>query len=122
MTNIGFLDEVQNNGEKEFWGELKTLHHHLKLRLAPNKEFGGSERAPDYYIFTRNSSGGEAQIGNAWMKPLNNPTSDAREFLSITIDDVSFIAPINVAAFPKGKQRWEISWRRRKTNLSNESN
>lgn len=119
MSKIGYLEEVQNDGEKEYWGEIKTLTHNLKLRLVANKDFGGSPSAPDYFIMSKNHSG-EIQIGSAWLKPLNSPNSNAREFLSITLDDPSFVTPLNVAAFPKDNKKWDISWRRRQTNPQGE--
>jgi len=120
MSKIGFLEEVQNNGEKEYWGEIKSLTHNLKLRLVANKDFGGSPNAPDYLVLSK-SPAGEIQIGNAWLKLLNNPTSNAKEFLSITLDDPSFVTPLNVAAFPKGDKKYDISWKRRQANTQGEA-
>lgn len=115
MSKIGELEEVQNNGEKEYWGNIRTLTHNLKIRLVANKDFGGGAGAPDYLVMCKSVNGTDTQIGSGWLKTPNAP-SNIREFLSMTLDDPSFLQPLNVAAFPKEKGKWDISWRRRQNN------
>lgn len=114
MSKIGELEEVENNHEKEYWGHIRTLTLNLNIRLTPNKDFRSNPNSPDFLIMGKLGGGIETQIGSAWLKIPNNPTSMVSEFLSLTVDDPSMSTPLNVAAFPKGNKKWDITFRRRK--------
>ena len=111
MSKIGSLIEVENEGEIEFDGQIRTLAHDFDFRMIGNPDQNGMG-SPDYLILTKVSSGHEVPIGAAWRrKPKRYGEND---FLSITFDDPSFEKPLNVAAFvqPDGRN-WVITWRRR---------
>lgn len=118
MSKVGELEEVQNNHEKEYWGFIRTLNLNLNIRLVPNIEFKNSQNSPDFLVLAKLSGGAETQIGSAWLKTPNKPGSIA-EFLSLTIDDPSMDAPLNVAAFPKAAKKWDITFRRRQVGNAN---
>ena len=119
MSTIGSLEEVQNNNEKEYWGYIRTLEMNLNIRLTPNKDFNSAANSPDFLIMGKIGNGTETQVGSAWLKIPNKPGSKIAEFLSLTIDDPSMNAPLNVAAFPKGNKKWDITYRRRQSTTSN---
>lgn len=110
---IGQLEEIVEGTEKQFLGYVKTLNLSLDIMLIPNKEYRSSENAPDYFIRGKTFNSDEIQIGSAWIKKVKKPNSLASEFLSITIDDPSMSAPLNVAAFLKEGKNWDIVFRRR---------
>ncbi|WP_425383207.1 DUF736 domain-containing protein [Shewanella mangrovisoli] len=61
-------------------GQLHTLALNLKVKLVPNDK-GNNESAPDFRV-----QAASYDIGAAWKK-----ISEAgREYLSVTIDDLSF--------------------------------
>ena len=67
-----------------FNGTLRTLTLNVKAKLVPNDK-GESEKAPDFRV-----QAASHDIGAAWKK-----TSEAgRNYLSVTIDDPSFPAPV----------------------------
>jgi uncharacterized protein (DUF736 family) len=111
MTTIGQLTEYQYNNERCFTGYISTLDIDVQLRLKPTGNT--SPDAPAYEVFALGNKQQEIKIGAAWLKQPNKPDSKISEFLSLTLDDPSFPHPLNVAAFPKEKGEWEISWRRR---------
>lgn len=119
MSKIGELEEVENNREKEYWGYIRTLDLNFTVKLTPNKDFKSNPNSPDFFIMGKIGNGSETQIGSAWLKTPNKVGSSITEFLSLTIDDPSMISPLNVAAFPKGNKKWDITWRRRQTSTPN---
>lgn len=116
MSTIGMLEEVENNGDKEFWGNIRTLKLNLSIRIVENRDFKSSPNSPDYIIFAKTPGGEETQVGQAWLKIPNKRDSKISEFMSITIDDPDMDKPLNVAAFPKGNRKWDITFRRRQAN------
>ena len=113
--NIGQLEKVQNDGIEEYWGFIKTLALNLSIKLVQNKKSGGGLNSPDFIILGKSLNGNEAEIGSAWLKTPNDRLSKIEEFISITIDDISFEKSINVAAFfDKETKKYNISWNRPK--------
>lgn len=112
MSNIGYLKPVRNGSYEELHGEVRTLQMAVKIRFIP--ESGKtSDLAPDYKIFAVGVSGQDAEIGAAWKKTKKMLGDVEFEFLSITVDDPSFPASLNVAAFKNNQNGWDITWRRR---------
>ena len=109
MADIGSL-LPENEG---FRGKLRTLSHKLLLELHPNDEKRGEE-SPDFIVYA--GEGGDlVQIGAAWQRRVQaRGVNNGRRFLSITLDDPSFPAPLNVAAFApdEGGLPWLITWNR----------
>ena len=79
---------------------LKFLKLDLPLVLEPTGKTGDQ---PAYEI----TSGG-VKIGAAWEKTDRNGVV----FYSMTMDDPSFDAPLNVSAFQQPGGHYEIVWRR----------
>ena len=109
MADIGSLLP-----EKEgFKGKLRTLSHKLRLELIPNEEKRG-EGSPDFVVYA-DEGGDMVEIGAAWQRQVQaHGANKGRRFLSITLDDPSFPAPLNVAAFApdEGGLPWLITWNR----------
>lgn len=81
MANIGNFKKADN----ELKGEIVTLSVQTKnVRIVPETE-QTNENAPSHRIFV-----GRAEIGAAWAKT----SREGREYLSVKIDDPSFVAPI----------------------------
>jgi uncharacterized protein (DUF736 family) len=54
------------------------------------------------------------RIGSVWKKTIKAQRRAGEEFLSLTVDEPSFPAPLNVAAFMTERPGiWDITWRRR---------
>jgi uncharacterized protein (DUF736 family) len=61
----------------------------VSLRLVPLEE-KTSDKAPDYRVYA-----GRAELGAAWAKE----TAEGTPYLSVSLDDPSFAAPITAALF-----------------------
>jgi len=85
MTTIGHFSKKDEN----YHGLIETrLWESSAVFRATTKT---SDKAPDYRIFS-----GRCEIGAAWKK-----TTDAGvSYLSVTLDDPSFAAPINCHTRP----------------------
>jgi uncharacterized protein (DUF736 family) len=86
MANIG---SFKKSGS-EFQGEIVTLSVQTKnVRIVP-KANRANDNAPSHRIYV-----GRAEIGAAWSKRSN----EGRDYLSVKLDDPSFIAPIYANLF-----------------------
>jgi uncharacterized protein (DUF736 family) len=81
MANIGTFKK----SGPDYLGEIVTLSVQTKgVRIVP--EAGrSSDNAPSHRVFV-----GRAEIGAAWSKR----SAEGRDYLSVKLDDPSFIAPI----------------------------
>jgi uncharacterized protein (DUF736 family) len=70
-------------------GSLATLTMQVRLRLVPLEE-KTSDKAPDFRVYA-----GRAELGAAWSRE----TPEGLPYLSVTLDDPSFAAPITAALF-----------------------
>lgn len=118
MSVIGSLRPVTNGYKEELHGEISTLQMQLKIKLVPNSQKSVAD-APDYIIAALGASGADIQIGAAWKKRKSQLGDVELEFLSLTIDDPSLPAGLNVAAFKNETGNWDITWRRRQLSLQN---
>lgn len=81
MANIGNFKQ----NDKELKGEIVTLSVQTKnVRIVPESE-QANENAPTHRVYV-----GRAEIGAAWAKT----SREGREYLSVKLDDPSFVAPI----------------------------
>jgi len=81
MANIGNFKKT----DKELKGEIVTLSVQTKnVRILPEAK-QSNENVPTHRIFV-----GRAEIGAAWAKT----SREGRDYLSVKIDDPSFVAPI----------------------------
>ena len=86
MANIG---SFKKSGS-EFQGEIVTLSVQTKnARIVPENN-RSNENAPSHRVYV-----GRAEIGAAWSKRSN----EGRDYLSVKLDDPSFIAPIYANLF-----------------------
>jgi len=79
MAIIGTFTK-QDNG---FQGSLATLTVKAKVSINPVEK--GSDKAPDFRVFT-----GNVEIGAAW----SGTSKDGKSYLSVKLDDPSFPAAI----------------------------
>lgn len=106
--DIGFLSLKDGS----FSGRVRTLAHRLNVEFEPiaaaDKRGGES---PDFQVYARDG-GDLVPLGSAWKKTTSRGAAVVN-FLSITLDDPSFPAPLNVAAFPdEAGDTWRIVWTR----------
>tara|TARA_Y100000782_G_scaffold114318_1_gene150064 strand:- start:7628 stop:8371 length:744 start_codon:yes stop_codon:yes gene_type:complete len=100
MANIGTFTADKDG----FTGSLRTLTLNVKVKLVPNDK-GGSENAPDFRL-----QAASHDIGAAWKK-----TSEAgREYLSVTLDDPSFPAPVYARLIEGENSTHDLIWSRSK--------
>lgn len=103
----GTLDAVEDS-KKPFKGHI-CLHHICDddIFLVANDMTHRGDNAPDYSVYGKDRRTGEEwHYGNAWLK--NSANGD---FLSMTLDSVTWDVPLNLAAFPPSKDRNETLWR-----------
>lgn len=122
MNKIGYLTKKQGNDnlETEFDGGISTLQTQIKIKLLPNKDRQSSD-APNYLIYAVCKNTQLIHIGGAWLKQKVQISGETLEFLSISIDDMSLPSSLNVAAFPKSNGTYDITWRRRHINQTDEA-
>ncbi|MEI7346991.1 DUF736 domain-containing protein [Dickeya chrysanthemi] len=100
MANIGTFT-TQNNG---FTGTVRTLTLNVKARFIPCGK--SSEHAPDFRIQTL----GGYDIGAAWRKI----SQAERPYLSVTLDDPSFPAPLYARLIEEENGKHQLIWSRSK--------
>lgn len=83
-------------------GSVRTLTVSMKARLVPIERT--SRDAPDFRILS-----GMAEVGAAWSKT----SGDGEPYISVTLDDPSFNAPINAALWPTQTDGdYDLVWNR----------
>ena len=105
MANIGSFKKSGN----EYQGDIVTLSVQAKgVRIVPEAN-RSNDNAPSHRVFV-----GRAEIGAAWSKQSN----EGRDYLSLKLDDPSFMAPIFANLFddPDGESYTLIWSRSRKKN------
>lgn len=80
MATIGTFTSTGNG----FSGAIKTLNLNVKAKLV--RVENPSEQGPHFRIFAASS----VELGAPWQKVSN----EARDYLSVKLDDASFPAPI----------------------------
>jgi uncharacterized protein (DUF736 family) len=103
MAIIGTFTPTKDGG---WTGAIRTLTIDVKAKFVPNDN-RDSDRAPTFRIFA-----GRSELGAAWMQRTKG--EDAREYLSVQIDDPSLPAPISAAMFQtNGSEEAQLVWNRR---------
>ena len=102
------IEELRIKGDG-FEGWIATLAINIRFSVVPNPE-PSSDEAPDYLIFA-----GKAQLGAAWKRQIRAGVKEGHEYLSMLLDDPSWPAGLNVAAFPSPSdpELSVVAWNRR---------
>ncbi|MGV7186989.1 DUF736 domain-containing protein [Xanthomonas axonopodis] len=104
MANIGTFTADKNG----YIGTLHTLMLNIKVKLVPNDK-SDSEKAPDFRV---QAAGHD--IGAGWKK-----TSEAgRDYISVTVDDPSFPAPIYARLLESEDGTYDLLWSRSKSQTA----
>ena len=85
-----------------FTGTLQTLTLNVKARFVPAEK--KSSNAPDYRLLV-----GSTEVGAAWKKS----SKEDRPYLSVTLDDPSFPAPIHTVLVEGKGGSHDLIWSRR---------
>lgn len=99
MSRIGTFKLVDG----EYHGEIITLSVQAAAVRIVRAESGGSGNTPTHRVFA-----GAAEVGAAWQKR----TQDRRSYLSVKLDDPSFIAPVFAQLFPSDDDEHDLVWSR----------
>ena len=98
MAKIGNFKMVSG----ELRGEINTLSLKIKsVRIAASEQV--SDAAPSHRIYV-----GEAEVGAAWSKRTN----ENRPYLSVKLDDPSFVAPVFAQLFENDEGLYDLVWNR----------
>jgi uncharacterized protein (DUF736 family) len=104
MANIGSFKKVGN----DFQGEIVTLSLQAKGVRIVAETNRQNDNAPSHRIYV-----GRAEIGAAWSKR----SEEGRPYLSLKLDDPSFIAPIYANLFDEeGGEGFTLLWSRPRKN------
>lgn len=105
MTQIGQF----TRHEAGFSGRVHTLALRLDVAIVL-AEPSDAENAPDYRLHADNEDGPE--IGAGWTRN----SEKAGEYLSIHLDDPSFVQPIRARLFRNGDDAisWSLHWSRQR--------
>lgn len=106
MSSIGSFSPSKNGG----WdGHIQTLTINAKVRLVPNDN-QTSDKAPAFHLFV-----GKSEIGAAWK--ARSTGENARDYLSVKLDDPSLPEPISAAMFESADGREaQLIWNRRSSS------
>ena len=85
-------------------GTIRTLTMNVKARIVANDQ-KKSEEAPDFRVFA-----GRAELGAAWKAKTNS--QEPRDYLSVQLDDPSFMEPVRAALFEEDGAAYLV-WTRR---------
>jgi uncharacterized protein (DUF736 family) len=98
MATIGTFSKTADGS---YAGSIKTLSLNVKAaQFRPNEK--ADDKAPDFRIFA-----GQTEFGAAWKKT----SRDNREYLSVKLDDPSFVAPI-YASLVDADDGYSLIWAR----------
>ncbi|MGA2997537.1 DUF736 domain-containing protein [Bradyrhizobium sp.] len=104
MATIGSFKKVGN----DFQGAIITLNLQAKSVRIVAETNRTNENAPSHRIYV-----GRAEIGAAWSKR----SEEGRDYLSLKLDDPSFIAPIYANLFDdEGGEGFTLLWSRPRKN------
>jgi len=100
--------------ENTFQGNLMTLIvQYYGICFRPVEK--SSDKEPDYRVIAPTEQG-DVEFGAAWKRTSER----GQEFLSVSLDDPSFSAPINAALFPdEGGKTAKLVWNRAKPKPAN---
>ena len=92
-------------------GTIQTVTTHTKVRIVPNDK-RENDRAPDFRVVA-----GHCELGVAWRRMTQG--DNAREFLSVFLDDPFVSAPLSAALFETSKPgEANLVWKRSQSSDS----
>jgi len=106
VAQIGTLTEDRG----AFEGRIRTLQFRLVVELEPVADKRSAD-SPDYIVWAKDG-GDRIAVGSAWKKTVTAGANRGDRFLSLTLDDPSFPAALNCAAFPADGDTWDVVWTR----------
>ncbi|WP_029605650.1 DUF736 domain-containing protein [Kozakia baliensis] len=101
MSQIGFFTRTTDG----FAGRVRTLSLDAELTFVP-AENNGAEYAPDYRIHLGDGDTGP-ELGAGWKRTGER----AGEYISVLLDDPTFMQPIRATLFQAGRE-WQLVWSR----------
>ena len=102
---MAVIGEFTTNDSNSIIGNVRTLTVSMKARLNPIERV--SRDAPDFRI----TAGNGVEVGAGWKAT----SDDGEEYISVKMDDPSFIAPISAALWPSEKEgEYALIWNRPK--------
>ncbi|OYW82599.1 MAG: hypothetical protein B7Z26_02805 [Asticcacaulis sp. 32-58-5] len=85
-----------------YTGNVKTVNLNFKVRLSPIEN--PSKDGPQFRAYS-----GPAEIGAGWARTAEN----SREYISLKLDDPSFVAPIYASLFASDDgETYNLLWTR----------
>lgn len=117
MNQIKFTDD-----RKHASGQFSTLHFGLDLELhaidsnwdkgKPPVGTGKEPGRPAYDVFGAGRNGA-VKLGAAWMKIIQDGQNAGKSFLTMSLDDPSFPAVLNLSAFEGDAAGvFDLKWKR----------
>src|SRR6185437_14623288 len=104
MSVIGTFTPAKDGG---WTGTIRTLSINAKVRLVPNDNRDGQNTPAFLVIF------GHARVGEAWE--ARSVGENPKDYLRVTLDDPSLIAPMNAALFTsEDRGSAQLVWNRRR--------
>ena len=101
IPGFGSFKKSENG---DYVGAVKTLTLNVKARITPVEK--SNDKAPEFRIYAVR---GEIEFGAAWRKTSN----EAREYLSVKLDDPSFPIPIYASLVEvEGEDGLSLIWSR----------
>jgi uncharacterized protein (DUF736 family) len=104
---------------KTLAGTFLSASRDFKFVLEPNGQGAAGTKEPTHTAFLVRPDGQLVESGAAWTKTLKDGAHSGATFYSITMDDESWAAPLNFAAFPCVDQNnrvvpgeFSVTWRR----------
>ncbi|MCK5746261.1 MAG: DUF736 domain-containing protein [Oricola sp.] len=101
MSIIGTFSKTADG----YAGLIRTMTIDVEATIVANDK-KGNDKAPDFKILAS-----AAELGAAWRAKGNG--EDAKEFLSVELDDPSFAAPIRAALFENADGKAALVWMRK---------
>lgn len=101
MPQIGTFTKTKTG----FSGRVRTLALDVELTIRP-AEKSDADNAPDHRVFAAE----DLEVGAAWSRNGEK----AGDYLSITLDDPTFIQPLRAALFQSevDAKVWNLMWSR----------
>ena len=110
--NAPATDRLVTRNDRLF-GTFHSLKHNLAFCLVPDPQYNGGDQQPTHRVMLVLSPQRMVEAGAAWKRQITKGANAGADMFSITIDDPSFDAALNIAAFPGPEAgQWDVVWKR----------